>query len=89
MLQATARLSIINLHIDLENPGNDKMNAAKQVAIIMGRQSDWETMRNAAETLEKLGITYESLIISAHRTPDRLVDFAKSARSFCQPVKYS
>jgi 5-(carboxyamino)imidazole ribonucleotide mutase len=50
------------------------------VAIIMGSQSDWETMKNAADTLELLGIPYEARIISAHRTPDRLVAFAKGAR---------
>ncbi len=50
------------------------------VAIIMGSQSDWETMRHAAETLEALGIGFEARIVSAHRTPDRLVAFAKGAR---------
>jgi 5-(carboxyamino)imidazole ribonucleotide mutase len=50
------------------------------VAIIMGSQSDWETMKNAADTLEALEITYDARIISAHRTPDRLVSFAKGAR---------
>ncbi|MCM2398522.1 5-(carboxyamino)imidazole ribonucleotide mutase [Rhizobium sp. S95] len=50
------------------------------VAIIMGSQSDWETMKNAADTLEILGVDYEARIISAHRTPDRLVAFAKGAR---------
>lgn len=46
----------------------------------MGSQSDWETMKNAADTLEALEIPYEARIISAHRTPDRLVSFAKTAR---------
>jgi 5-(carboxyamino)imidazole ribonucleotide mutase len=50
------------------------------VAIIMGSQSDWGTMRHASETLEALGIEHESRIVSAHRTPDRLYDFAKSAQ---------
>lgn len=50
------------------------------VAIIMGSQSDWETMKNAADTLDVLGVGYEARIISAHRTPDRLVAFAKGAR---------
>lgn len=50
------------------------------VAIIMGSQSDWPTMKNAADTLEALGIGYEARIVSAHRTPDRLVAFAKGAR---------
>ncbi len=51
------------------------------VAIIMGSQSDWETMKNAADTLEALEITYDARIISAHRTPDRMVTFAKGARA--------
>jgi 5-(carboxyamino)imidazole ribonucleotide mutase len=50
------------------------------VAIIMGSQSDWETMKNAADTLDALGIAYEARIISAHRTPDRLYEFSKGAR---------
>ncbi|MCR4378955.1 MAG: 5-(carboxyamino)imidazole ribonucleotide mutase [Rhodospirillales bacterium] len=50
------------------------------VGIIMGSQSDWETMRNAADTLKKLGIAFETKIVSAHRTPDRLVAYAKSAK---------
>jgi 5-(carboxyamino)imidazole ribonucleotide mutase len=51
------------------------------VAIIMGSQSDWATMRHAAETLATLGIAYDARIVSAHRTPDRLVAFAKGARA--------
>jgi 5-(carboxyamino)imidazole ribonucleotide mutase len=50
------------------------------VAIIMGSQSDWATMRHAAETLDALGVPYDSRIVSAHRTPDRLVSFAKGAK---------
>lgn len=50
------------------------------VGIIMGSQSDWETMKNAADTLDKLGVAFETKIVSAHRTPDRLVAYAKSAR---------
>jgi len=50
------------------------------VGIIMGSQSDWVTMKNAAETLENLGVAYETKIVSAHRTPDRLVAYAKSAK---------
>jgi 5-(carboxyamino)imidazole ribonucleotide mutase len=49
------------------------------VAIIMGSQSDWETMRHAADVLTELGLEQDIRIISAHRTPDRLVDFAKGA----------
>ena len=51
------------------------------VAIIMGSQSDWATMRQAAETLEALGIPHKRLIVSAHRTPDRLYEFAKGAKA--------
>jgi 5-(carboxyamino)imidazole ribonucleotide mutase len=51
------------------------------VAIIMGSQSDWGTMRHAAETLDALGVAHEALIVSAHRTPDRLYAFAKNARA--------
>ena len=50
------------------------------VGIIMGSQSDWATMRHAAETLEVLGVTHEYRIVSAHRTPDRLINYAKTAR---------
>jgi 5-(carboxyamino)imidazole ribonucleotide mutase len=51
------------------------------IAIIMGSQSDWETMRHAAETLRVLGIACEKRIVSAHRTPDRLFAFAKGAKA--------
>ena len=50
------------------------------VGIIMGSQSDWATMRHAAETLEALGVAHETRIVSAHRTPQRLVRYAESAR---------
>jgi 5-(carboxyamino)imidazole ribonucleotide mutase len=50
------------------------------VGIIMGSQSDWETMKNASETLDALKIPHETRIVSAHRTPDRLYEYAKSAR---------
>jgi 5-(carboxyamino)imidazole ribonucleotide mutase len=50
------------------------------VGIIMGSQSDWATMRHAAELLELLGVPHERRIVSAHRTPDRMVDYAKSAK---------
>ena len=56
------------------------MPLAKPVAIVMGSQSDWPTMRRAAETLRELGVEYEARIVSAHRTPDRLVAFAKGAK---------
>ncbi len=50
-----------------------------RVGVIMGSTSDWETMRHAAEVLEVLGVAHESRVVSAHRTPDRMVDYAKSA----------
>lgn len=57
------------------------MTAAKPIAIIMGSQSDWTTMKHAAETLDQLGIAHDDLIVSAHRTPKRLYDFATAARA--------
>jgi len=56
------------------------MAAAGKIAIIMGSQSDWATMRGASETLEALGVAHDCRIVSAHRTPDRLYAFAKGAR---------
>lgn len=50
------------------------------VGIIMGSRSDWETMRHAAETLEELGVPHETKVVSAHRTPKRLYDYAQTAR---------
>jgi 5-(carboxyamino)imidazole ribonucleotide mutase len=55
--------------------------ATPPVAIIMGSQSDWATMRHAAETLDALRVPYETRIVSAHRTPDRLYAFAKGAKA--------
>ena len=49
------------------------------VGIIMGSTSDWETIRHAAEMLDALGVVYETKVVSAHRTPDRLYDYARSA----------
>jgi 5-(carboxyamino)imidazole ribonucleotide mutase len=51
------------------------------IAIIMGSQSDWATMRHAAETLAALGVAYDARIVSAHRTPDRLYAFARGAKA--------
>jgi 5-(carboxyamino)imidazole ribonucleotide mutase len=51
------------------------------IAIIMGSQSDWATMRHAAETLDALDLAYDARIVSAHRTPDRLYDFARGAKT--------
>src|SRR5690625_841990 len=52
-----------------------------QVGVIMGSISDWETIRHACDTLEQLGIEYEKEVVSAHRTPDDMFDYAKSAKS--------
>ena len=52
---------------------------APLVGIIMGSRSDWETMRHAAETLDALGVPHETKVVSAHRTPERLFDFARGA----------
>jgi 5-(carboxyamino)imidazole ribonucleotide mutase len=54
--------------------------AAADVAIIMGSRSDWPTMKRAAEVLDELGVSYDARVISAHRTPKRLYDFATTAR---------
>jgi 5-(carboxyamino)imidazole ribonucleotide mutase len=50
------------------------------VGIIMGSRSDWETMRHAAETLDRLGVAHEAKVVSAHRTPKRLYDYASEAK---------
>ncbi|HTU10441.1 MAG TPA: 5-(carboxyamino)imidazole ribonucleotide mutase [Allosphingosinicella sp.] len=52
---------------------------APLIGIIMGSRSDWETMRHAADTLDALGVPYETKVVSAHRTPERLYDYAKGA----------
>ena len=57
------------------------MAGKPQVAIVMGSQSDWATMKHAAETLDALKIPHDDRIVSAHRTPDRLVEFAKGAKA--------
>src|SRR3546814_7216852 len=54
--------------------------AAPKVGIVMGSQSDWATMRHASETLTALGVPHECRIVSAHRTPQRMIDYAGSAR---------
>jgi 5-(carboxyamino)imidazole ribonucleotide mutase len=56
-------------------------SASPLVGVIMGSQSDWATMRHAAEILEQLGVTHERRIVSAHRTPERMFDYAKSAQA--------
>lgn len=52
-----------------------------QVGVIMGSKSDWETMRHATETLESLGVSFETKVVSAHRTPDLLFEYASTASS--------
>lgn len=52
-----------------------------KIAVVMGSQSDWETMQHTADMLEKLGVAHEVKVVSAHRTPERMVEFAKSAES--------
>ena len=58
-----------------------RSGAKPAVGIIMGSQSDWKTMRHAAETLELLGVAHETRIVSAHRTPKRLYAYARQARA--------
>ena len=55
--------------------------ATPQVGLIMGSKSDWETMKAAAEVLDALGVAYEAKVVSAHRTPKRLYDYATSAKA--------
>lgn len=57
-----------------------KSKIQRKIGIIMGSQSDWETMRNATAVLDDFGIAYESKIVSAHRTPERLYEYARSAK---------
>src|SRR5690606_39015365 len=61
--------------------GATAVPASPPIAIVMGSQSDWPTMQRAAETLDALRIAYEAKIVSAHRTPKRLYDFAGGARA--------
>jgi 5-(carboxyamino)imidazole ribonucleotide mutase len=65
----------------IKNCANVKTRMTKAVAIIMGSQSDWPTMRHAAETLDALAVPYDKRIVSAHRTPDRLYAFARGAKA--------
>ena len=55
--------------------------SAAPVAIIMGSRSDWPILRHAAELLDELGVAYEAKVVSAHRTPERMYDFAKGAKA--------
>ena len=58
-----------------------KTNSAPPVGIIMGSRSDWPTLKVAASVLDELGVAYEARVVSAHRTPDRLYQYAKSAKA--------
>jgi 5-(carboxyamino)imidazole ribonucleotide mutase len=59
---------------------NDEAGERPLIGIVMGSQSDWSTMRQAADILDELGIRYEARIVSAHRTPKRMADYAENAR---------
>lgn len=67
---------MMNLPPSIQSPVGQPL-----IGIIMGSQSDWETMQNAAQVLVEFGVPFECEIVSAHRTPDRLFDYAKSAKS--------
>jgi 5-(carboxyamino)imidazole ribonucleotide mutase len=71
--------SRVERRIALSGGRMSKVQSPPPVAIIMGSQSDWATMKHAAETLDALGVRHDDRIVSAHRTPDRLVAFAKGA----------
>ena len=64
----------------IDTPTSSPAASSPAVGIIMGSQSDWSTMKHAAETLTALGVPHEVRIVSAHRTPQRLYDYATSAR---------
>ena len=80
-LAPTVAVPIIRRFLIGRMPRQGARMTAKPVAIIMGSQSDWPTMRHAAETLDALGIAYDKRIVSAHRTPERLYAFAKGAKA--------
>ena len=61
----------------------DSVIGRPRIGVVMGSQSDWETMRHAVETLEQLGIAHETRVVSAHRTPDLLFEYAASAVGRC------
>lgn len=68
------------LHADLANADRKmKQVSEPQIGIIMGSKSDWETMRHACDILDQLGVSYETRVVSAHRTPKRLYDYADGA----------
>lgn len=73
------RHQLIHNLMDQATKGTE-MTDQPRVGIIMGSQSDWETMRHASETLDSLGVSHETRIVSAHRTPKRLAAYAEGAR---------
>src|SRR5260370_32322133 len=66
--------------VPIHRERSDMSEASCLIGIIMGSQSDWETMQHVAHTLDRLGISYEKRIVSAHRTPERLYQYAKGAQ---------
>ncbi len=75
----TGSCLIVSETAPLPNAPSQNADLAPKVGIIMGSQSDWETMRHADAILTDMGIAHETLIVSAHRTPDRLAEYAKTA----------
>ena len=75
----TGSCLIVSETAPLPTAPSQDADLAPKVGIIMGSQSDWETMRHADAILTDMGIAHETLIVSAHRTPDRLAEYAKSA----------
>jgi 5-(carboxyamino)imidazole ribonucleotide mutase len=78
-VQAVYRARLTAHHVQTAD-GKHMAQGQASIGVIMGSQSDWETMKHAADTLTALGIAHETRIVSAHRTPDRLVAYAKGAR---------
>lgn len=72
---SSSKIELLTDIIDMSTSKTDKA----RIGIIMGSTSDWETMKNAAETLEALGVAHEIEVVSAHRTPDKLFHYAESA----------
>lgn len=65
----------------ITNRIQENFNMLEHVAVVMGSRSDWETMKFTAETLESLGIPHHCEVVSAHRTPDKMIEFAHNARA--------
>ena len=64
-----------------QNIKNNRINKSIQVGVVMGSQSDWQTMQHCADQLSQLEVSFETRVVSAHRTPDLLFQYAKHARS--------